>query len=349
MEELIQRHLEQLPTPLLFFVLAAGIAAVVKGADSLVDGAVGLSRRMGVPKVIVGATVVSLGTTTPEAAVSVMAAFTGNPGLALGNSVGSIICDTGLIFGICCLVTRLPIDRFVLNRHGWIQFGAGALLVVVSLIFWDREEGIGQIPRMAGVAFIGLLFAYMLISIRWARLHTEFQPLIHGKTSEELAEAEAAKPVALEALRLIIGLAFVVAASRLMIETVTIICERFHVPASIIAATLVAFGTSLPELVTAVASIVKGHRELVVGNIVGADVLNVLFVTGAAACAAPLEVEPHFLTLNYPLMMAVLILFRLVIFFSGRTFARWPGFLFLGLYVLFVIGSLAATGAQATH
>ncbi|HUT24040.1 MAG TPA: sodium:calcium antiporter, partial [Sumerlaeia bacterium] len=122
MEHLIpQAFIDQQPTLVLLVLLTAGIAVLVKGAGWLVDGAVGLSERLGVPKVIIGATIVSLGTTTPEAAVSVMAAFQGMPDFALGNSVGSIICDTGMIFGICCLLTRLPKDRFILNRHGWVQ------------------------------------------------------------------------------------------------------------------------------------------------------------------------------------------------------------------------------------
>lgn len=337
-------------TWMLLLLLAGGVILIAKGADWLVEGAVALSERMRVPKVIIGATVVSLGTTTPEAAVSVMAAVHGESGLALGNSVGSIICDTGMIFGICCLVTRLPMDRFVLNRHGWIQFGAGVLLVVVSVACYFLDPVAHEIPRVVGFVFIGLLVAYMLMSIRWARDHAEHQPMQHGLTGEELAERAKGKPIVIEVIWLLIGLTCVLLASRVLICSVSELCFRWGVPSSVVAVTLVAFGTSLPELVTAITSIRKGHRDLVVGNIIGADVLNVFFVTGAAACATPLTVDRHFLVLDFPIMIAVLALFRLTVKFSkGETFARWPGFLFLALYVIFLAGIVAMNAGGGLH
>ena len=116
---------------LLLVVLVASLAVVAKGADVLVEGAAGSAYRLGMPKVIVGATIVSLGTTSPEFAVSVMAAWSGDAGLALGNAVGSIIADTGLIFGLGCLLTVLPADRFVLSRPGWVPFGSAVLLAAI--------------------------------------------------------------------------------------------------------------------------------------------------------------------------------------------------------------------------
>jgi cation:H+ antiporter len=330
-------------TPVLLLLLAMGIAVLVYGADRLVDGSVGLSERLGVPKVIVGATIISLGTTTPEAAVSVMAALYGDAQFALGNSVGSIICDTGLIFGLCCLLSRLPLDRFVMNRHGWIQFGAGVLLVVASTAFWDAGHGVRVLPRFVGVIFLALLVIYMAMSVKWAREHSEFQIVIRGRTEKEVEDKEAGKPVRVEAMWMAVGLALILFSSHVMIKSVTVLCDEKHlnISTAIVAATLVALGTSLPELATGIASIRKGHKELLVGNIIGADILNVLFVAGAAACAAPLTVEPLFLRLHFPVMIAILVLFRLVVACSrGTTFPRWPGVLFLGLYGAYLVGNI---------
>jgi len=334
MEHLIpQAFIDQHPTLVLLVLLTAGIAVLVKGAGWLVDGAVGLSERLGVPKVIIGATIVSLGTTTPEAAVSVMAAFQGMPDFALGNSVGSIICDTGMIFGICCLLTRLPKDRFILNRHGWVQLGSGILLVVVSLLFWNADRTAHVLPRFVGACFIVLLAGYLALSVQWAGQHKRHAlgRVRHVDTARDRLPGRESMPK--NVVLLVTGLAMVLVASRVSIETVQTLCQRWGVPPGIVAATLVAFGTSLPELATAIASIRKGHRELLIGNIIGADILNVLFVTGAAACAAPLTVDPLFYRLHFPAMIAVLVLFRAMMHLGKDSFARWPGILLLGLYV----------------
>ncbi|MHC4294900.1 MAG: calcium/sodium antiporter [Planctomycetota bacterium] len=319
---------------LLWLILAGGIALLVYGADRVVASAVKLAAAVGLSKIIIGATVVSLGTTTPEAVVSVKAAWEGNPGLALGNGVGSIICDTALIFGLCCLIRRLPLDRFVLNRHGWLQLGAGTLLTLTALGLWAISGDINavEIPRLVGVLFVALLICYMLLSVQWSREHPEMLPLkaaAGGTASHRLRVALG------NLILLIFGLALVVGGAELLIGSVHEICIRLKVPQAVIAVTLVAFGTSLPELATAVASIVKGHAELLVGNIVGADILNVLFVIGASAVAQPLKVHPIFFQLIFPVMMLVLILLRAYIFTSGSTFRRWQGIPLLVIYVIF--------------
>ena len=120
----------------------------------MIDGVVHLARRTGLPRIVIGATIISLGTTMPEAVVSVMAAWMGNPGLALGNGVGSIIADTGLIFGLTCLLTRVPVNRFILNRTGWVQVGAATLLVIIALIALAVTDGEPILQRWVGLVAI---------------------------------------------------------------------------------------------------------------------------------------------------------------------------------------------------
>ena len=150
----------------LVVVAVVATAVLVKGADWLVEGASGLAFRLGMPKVIVGATIVSLGTTSPECAVSVMAAWGDEPGLALGNAVGSIIADTGLIFGVGCLIVALPADRFVLSRQGWVQFGAAVLLAALCFSAFWVDGPAAQIDRRVGVLFLLLLALYLSLRIR---------------------------------------------------------------------------------------------------------------------------------------------------------------------------------------
>jgi len=320
----------------LWVLTALSLALLVYGADRAVASAAKLAAAMGLSKVIIGATVVSLGTTSPEAAVSVNAAFQGDGGLALGNGVGSIICDTGLIFGLCCCLRRLPKDRFILFRHGWLQFGSGALLTVIVLLLWMMSGDLKdvRIPRTIGWGLLALLVLYMYLSVRWSRQHPEIVP---PEARPEMRKNHKPGRALGSFVLLVFGLGMVVGGAEVLIGSVKVICHRHDVPKPVIAATVVALGTSLPELVTAIAAVIKGHPGLLVGNVIGADILNVLFVIGASAAAVPLRVDPIFYWFLIPVMMIVLALLRIWIFFPGGTFRRWQGVPLLGVYVIFVI------------
>jgi cation:H+ antiporter len=311
---------------LLLLIIIISIAILCKGADWLVEGAAQMAYRLGIPKIIVGATVVSLGTTSPEAAVSVLSAIEGNSGMALGNAIGSVICDTALIFGLCCLITRLPLDRFILNRHGWLQFGSGLLLVVLAfftLLVFDQPI----ITRSMGIGLLILLVAYMLISIRWAKAH----PTVGEDHPPHTTS------VGYCLLLIVVGLALVLMSAKTLTSSAEQVCLYFHVPQAVVAATIIAFGTSLPELVTGLTSIKKGHPELLIGNIVGADILNILFVIGASATATPLLIPQIVFWLHLPVMILVLLLFRIYIVANKTSFNRLCGLPLLAIYVAFVI------------
>ena len=155
--------------PSLLVIVAVSLLCVMKGADWLVDGATAIAHKLGISKIVVGATVVSLGTTAPEAAVSVMAAWSGNPGLALGNAVGSIVADTGLIFGLGCVLAVLPANRRLLSKQGWVQFGAASLLAAVCYFAWFRDGDAATVGRGVGFMFLALLVAYLVASVKWAK------------------------------------------------------------------------------------------------------------------------------------------------------------------------------------
>ena len=340
---------------LLLLVTAASLFALTIGADWLVAGASGLAYRMGVPKVIVAATIVSLGTTTPECAVSVFAAWNGNAGLALGNAVGSIIADTGLIFGLGCLMVALPADRFLLSRQGWVQFGSAVLLAIVCYSAFAIHGNAAAIERWAGIFFLLLLAVYMAVSLRWSKQQLSADltdPPITDEANEQTDSEHSPNPghrgraLAILSAYFVVGLVLVVISSEVLIHAVSELARQIGVPQLVIAATIVAFGTSLPELVVGLQSIRRGHPELLVGNVIGADILNVLFVVGASAFAAPLPIiEPTapvpaiFLLVHLPTMLVMLLLFRVFIAFAirRRRFRRAMGWPLLGIYVVFVI------------
>lgn len=329
----MEAWLESLYADLHWSLLGAAIVVCLyilgKAADLLVDEAVELSERSNIPKTVIGATVVSLGTTMPEAAVSVLAAMKGSPGLALGNAVGSVICDTGLILGIAALIAPLRLDRTIVNRQGWIQFGSGIVLVLACINWADPLASWttgGTLPQWMGFVFLAALAAYLYKSISWARAE--------GEPAELLHHHEIVDPIWLTLLKLLGSVAVVVMSAQFLIPAVNEAALRMNIPESIIAATLVAFGTSLPELVTAITAARRGHGELAVGNIVGADILNVLFVSGAAAAVTPegLFASPQFFQVVFPMMIFILLVFRVGIFVSGSHMRRPFGWVLLVAY-----------------
>ncbi len=351
MEEALVEIIAQLSWPLLALLIAVCLAALGKGADWLVEEAVALSERSGIPKVVIGATIVSVGTTTPEAVVSVLAAVQGKAGLALGNAVGSIICDTGLILGVACLIRPLPLDPTIVNRQGWIQIGAGFLLVAAATPWGDLASAAasgGRLPRAAGVLFLLLLAAYLWQSVRWSRREamTHVEPVLEEEMVEQFETPDVSAPLARVIAKLLGAIGVVVASSWVVIPAVSEAATRMNVPESVIAATMVAFGTSLPELVTSVTAARRGHGELAVGNVVGADILNVLFVAGAAAAVTPggLAAPGHFFTLYFPSMLLLLVIFRVGIFVSGDHLRRPFGAVLLAAYALVTVFSYVGRG-----
>jgi len=332
-EAVLQQFVAGLSTGTLLVSVVVCIALLSMGADWLIDGVVDLAQRTGLPKIVIGATVVSLGTTLPEAFVSVMAAYMGNPGLALGNGVGSIIADTGLIFGLTCLIAVVPVDRFILNRTGWVQVGAAVLLVVIAVgILLTTPKGLEPVlERWVGVLFLILLAVYLYVTYLWAKQGGEMMPEESNQAAAELMG------LGKSWLMVVGGLFLVVLGARVLVPSASEIAYRFAVPEDVIAATLVAFGTSLPELMTAIAAVRKGHPEIMVGNIVGADALNCLFVIGAAATAAPLAIPQNFYYFHFPAMLIILFSFRAFISMNGAgVFYRWQGGWLLGVYGVYV-------------
>jgi len=340
----------------LLVVGAVAMFTLMHGADWLVKGASGLAYELGVPKIIVGATVVSLGTTAPECAVSVMAAWGGKSGLALGNAVGSIIADTGLIFGLGCLLVALPADRFLLSRQGWVQVGAATLLAALCYGVYAVDGQDATLDRWVGVLFLAMLVAYMAISIRWSKQMAGSATPTHGQGEPSAASssegvdgartASRAKQTFLLLGLIVVGLAVVVLSSDVLIKSVSELARQMGIPDVVIASTIVALGTSLPELVVGLTSLRRGHPELLVGNVIGADILNVLFVIGAAAIAMPLPIidplatPPEiFLWLHLPMMMLVLLTFRVFIHAAVKKgrFSKWMGWPLVGMYLAFVI------------
>ena len=340
LEQAFQSFLSEIHWSLLTGVILVSLLILGMAADWLISAAVSLSERSRIPKVVIGATIVSLGTTTPEVAVSVLAAVRGQSSLALGNAVGSIICNTGLILGLSCLLDPPRIARKIVMRQNAIQLAA-VILLVLACFPWpsagDAFTGGGRVTQWVAFAFLLALAGYVWQSVRWGR---ERDPV-----SGDGEESETNSTGVIVA-RLVGSVALVVVSARILLPAVTESALRLEVPESVIAATLVAFGTSLPELVVAVTAALRGHGELALGNVIGANILNVLFVVGAAGAVTRggLSADPMFFIVLFPAMLLLMLILRIGLHPGQDRLSRSHGVVMLVIYVAYTVVSYILDG-----
>ena len=316
-------------TPMTFVYLIAGLVLLVVGAEVLVRGAARLAAQFGIPPLVIGLTVVAFGTSAPETAVSVQAAFNNSGDLAIGNVIGSNIANVLLILGITALIAPLIVSRQLIRLDVPIMIGAS---FVVFGLAWD-----GSLSRLDGaLLFAGVIAytAFLIISSRRA-----------GKASEEDDEFakefglhEAPKPYAwvINLGLLIAGLVLLVGGSNLLVEGAVTLARALGLSELVIGLTVIAIGTSLPELATSVIAAYKGERDIAVGNIVGSNIFNLLCVLGLASLVSPtaISVSPTALAFDFPVMIAVAVA-CLPIFFAGYRINRWEGLLFVAYYAAY--------------
>lgn len=317
---------------LLFFVL--GLLLLVVGAEALVHGASRLALSFGISPLVVGLTVVAFGTSAPELAVSLQSAVSGRADLALGNVIGSNICNVLLILGASALVLPLLVARQVRRQEVPVMIGVSVLLLVLALD--------GRIGRADGVLLLGLLLAYTVFLIRQSRR------ALHGGNGGQPGGAPADRPgwdrhPAVHVLLVAAGLGALVLGATWLVESAVGFARRLGVSELVIGLTIVAAGTSLPELATSVIAALRGARDIAVGNVVGSNVLNILGVLGLASVASPagIGVAPSLLAFDLPVMIAVAFA-CLPIFFTGDLIGRWEGALFLALYLAYMAYLLLA-------
>ncbi|MBO4685243.1 MAG: calcium/sodium antiporter [Lachnospiraceae bacterium] len=272
-----------------YLLFAIGLVLLIKGGDWFVDGASGIAQKFHVPEILIGATVVSIGTTLPEVMVSAGAAFRGNSGIAYGNALGSIICNTALIAALTIAIRPSKAERKPLVLPVVFFFLAAAVYVAVAYVTKDFSRGVG-------ILLLVIFVVYMTLTVRQAvrgsgakKAAAEASAEDGVGKSEESEEKSEEKPRALWFLLvlLVVGAALIAVGADLLVDNAEIIASRFGVPDSVIALTIVALGTSLPELVTAITSLIKGHSSLSLGNIIGANLFNIVLVSGTAITIRP--------------------------------------------------------------
>jgi cation:H+ antiporter len=317
-------------------LLAAGLGLLVLGAEWLVRGAARIAAGAGVSPLVIGLTVVAFGTSAPELAVSVSSALSGQPDLAVGNVVGSNISNVLLILGASALVSPLVVAAPLIRLEVPVMIGVSVLALLLG--------GDGALGRIDGALLAAGAVAYTLFQVRQSRRETD-------GVREEFAQEFGGGPGRRwpDVGRVVVGCGLLVWGSRWLIQGAVVTAEALGVSELVIGLTVVAFGTSLPELATSVVAALHGERDIAVGNVVGSNIFNVLSVLGVTAVVSPLPVTvpPAALRFDLPVMIVVA-LACLPIFASGHVIARWEGALFLayyGAYLLYL--GLDAAGHDA--
>ena len=311
--------------PVLLF--AVGLVLLIKGGDWFVDGATGIAHRFHIPELLIGATIVSMGTTLPEVMVSASSALSGHGEIAYGNAIGSIICNTALIAAITVAVRPPKVDGSTLKVPVLFFFGAAALYSAVAYTM-------GEFTRGVGLVLLAIFAAYMIYNV----LRVKNLPA-DTASAEEKQEAS----ILMDIVKLVLGAAAIAFGADLLVDNGTLIAQALGVPESVIALTFVALGTSLPELVTAITSLVKGHGALSLGNIIGANLFNLVLVSGVSVVLSPFAVPASktiagmnaSLVLDIPLMFVVMAFMTLPAVFRNKL-QRWQGVTLLCVYAAYV-------------
>lgn len=311
--------------PVLLFAL--GLVMLIKGGDWFVDGATGIAEQFHVPELIIGATVVSIGTTLPEVMVSATSAISGHGEIAYGNAIGSIICNTALIAAITVAVAPAPIESKSLRMPVFFFF-------LSAIVYSANAYFAGSFGLPIGCVLLAICAGYLIVTV--------YQGFKNPSAPEEEEEESKPRSLTMNCILLVVGAALIAVGADLLVDNGTKIAAALGVPESVIALTFVALGTSLPELVTAITSLAKGHGALSLGNVIGANIFNLVLVTGVATVLRPFTVPQSStiwgmnasLVLEIPLMLFVMA-FLTIPALVTKKLSRYQGIILLVIYFSF--------------
>ena len=315
-----------------------GLILLIKGGDWFVDGATGIAERFHLPEILIGATVVSIGTTLPEVMVSATSALTGHGEIAYGNAIGSIICNAALIAAITIAVKPGPVDAGSLKLPMFFFFGAAVFYAGIAYAS-------GYFSRGIGIVLLSIFVVYIVLTVKQMKM----APADKNGQAEDIGEVGAGEegkesPLWKDYLLLVVGAALIAVGADLLVDNGTLIAQALGVPESVIALTFVALGTSLPELVTAITSLAKGHGSLSLGNIIGANLFNLVLVSGVSVTLSPFHIpqgsmlfgQNASLVLDIPVMFGVMLLLALPAFLKKKLH-RAQGIAMLAVYAAFCV------------
>lgn len=308
-----------------YILLVAGFVILIKGADFFVDGSCSIAKKLKIPDIIVGLTIVAMGTSAPELAVSVSAAIGGSSDIAIGNVVGSSLLNILIILGLSSLIVPINVDGSMFKRDIPFLLLTAALLPAVTVIFGMK------IGRIAGLVFLLLFAFYIMLNVRAALEYRQKDKSSGVDDGEELKVMPWWKSL----LFTLGGAVMVVIGGSFSVDGATEIAHQLGISEAIIGLTVVAIGTSLPELVTSVVAAKKGNSDIALGNIVGSNIFNVLLILGATAIIKPVSVDMNSLV-DQGVLLAVSVILAIAAK-TGKKLSRLEGACFLMIYVVYAV------------
>ncbi|WP_042276877.1 calcium/sodium antiporter [[Clostridium] dakarense] len=302
---------------LLFLI---GFILITKGADIFINCTVEIGKKTNISELILGATIVSFATTLPEMTVSLFASIDGHATMSLGNAVGSIICNTGLVLGLVALISPFKVDK-----NMFVSKSILLLISVIALVLLGLD---GKITKMDSILLLTILLIYM---------YTNYQSVANENMNSRKAKPKTSLAECLKiGIFFVSGLIMMIVGSRLLVDNGVIIAEFIGIPQSVISLTVIALGTSLPELVSSITAIRKKHHAISVGNILGANILNIVSVIGISAIPNNIPILSQTVTLDFPFMILLLLTLILPTIKKHKLY-RWQGLIMLATYFTYII------------
>ena len=313
-------------------LFAIGLILLIKGGDWFVDSATVIAKKFHVPEIIIGATVVSIGTTLPEVMVSATAALNNNGAIAYGNAIGSIVCNTSLIAALTIAIRPAPVNRKAITMPVLFFFISAAIYLVAAYLF-------GSFDRWLGIVMLVVFTVYMVLTVRQGFKN----PVNVPDHEEETAEGKKEDPLWVSIIVLVASAAIIAVGVDMLESSSVSLATMAGIPTEVVGVTIVALCTSLPELVTAITALAKGHGALSLGNIIGANIFNLVLVSGVAVTLSPFKVPMGSeilgmntsLVMELPLMVGGMALMTLPALLKKKLF-RWQGIALLSIYAIFV-------------
>lgn len=315
---------------LYFMAFAVALGVLFKSASYFVDGACGIARILNIPKLVIGIVLVSLGTTAPEFGVTFIAALRGNGEIALGNAIGSVICDDGIALGLAALLAPAVI---LVNCRLLKVMGLFLISIDVLAYIFAKNGTVGRIEGLSLFLILCVYYFFVIMSQRRNRPQREEEPTISSVSQQKTSDLEK-KSLRQPARIFLFGLIGVGSMSFVVVEAAVKIAQHFSIPEIIIGSTIVAIGTSLPEISTCITAARKGEGELAVGDIIGADILNILWIIGVASLVKPIEVDPDIINFSFPFMIMIVVV-MLGSMRIGCRLGKFKGLILIALYLLY--------------
>lgn len=306
-----------------YIFIVIGLLLLIKGADYFVEGCSSIAKSLGIPTLIIGLTIVAFGTSAPEAAVSITASIKGANEIAIGNVVGSNICNLLLILGLSGLFGKLKANKEILVRDFPYYILSILILIIMSINFFDNINGVGILNEMHGFILLCFMSVYLYILI--------FSALKNNKIKNEKKEKIKLKNILLT----IFGLLSIIVGGKIVVTCATNIAESMHISQNVIALTIVAVGTSLPELVTSIVATKKGELDIAIGNVVGSNIFNVFFILGLSSVISPITFGlESFIDIIVSLLATIL---TFILILNKNSIGKKKSFILLVTYIIYLI------------